>query len=46
MVKSCSGQCNQDDCQYVEVNQPPCPLNLSLFEKEIKEREEMNIEKI
>ena len=37
-------QCNQGDCQYVEVNESPCPLNLSLFEEEIKERERMKAE--
>ena len=33
-------QCDQQECQYVEENKPPCPLNLSLFEAEIQEREE------
>ena len=34
-------QCDQSDCQYVDVNEPPCPLSLSLFEEEIREREDM-----
>jgi hypothetical protein len=29
-------QCNQADCQYVEANQPPCPLHLGMFEAEIR----------
>ncbi len=33
-------QCDQDDCQYVDINELPCPLNLSIFEEEIKERAE------
>ena len=33
-------QCNQDECQYVDENMLPCPLNLSLFEEEIQKREE------
>ena len=33
-------QCDQSECQYVDVNEPPCPLSLSLFEEEIREREE------
>jgi hypothetical protein len=28
-------QCNQLECQYVNLNQPPCPLNLDLFVEEI-----------
>jgi hypothetical protein len=31
-------QCNQLDCQYVELNQSPCPLRLDLFAEEIEER--------
>ena len=34
-------QCDQDECQYVEENNPPCPLDLSLFEAEIQEKEEI-----
>ena len=32
-------QCNQADCQYVEANQPPCPLSVELFSDEIKTAE-------
>jgi hypothetical protein len=24
------------DCQYVEANEPPCPLHVSMFAEEIK----------
>jgi hypothetical protein len=33
-------QCNQLECQYVDLNQSPCPLRLNLFAKEIEKREE------
>jgi hypothetical protein len=33
-------QCNQHECQYVDLNQSPCPLRLDLFAAEIEEREE------
>ena len=33
-------QCDQHECQYVEENNPPCPLDLSLFEREIQEKED------
>ena len=33
-------QCNQNECQYVDLNQPPCPLSLDLFAEEIEKREE------
>lgn len=33
-------QCNQSECQYVDLNQPPCPLRLELFAEEIERREE------
>jgi len=33
-------QCNQQDCQYSEENKNPCPLSLTLFDKEIQERQE------
>jgi hypothetical protein len=33
-------QCDQHECQHVDENKPPCPLDLSLFEAEIQEREE------
>ena len=32
--------CNQSECQYVGLNQSPCPLRLDLFAEEIEEREE------
>jgi hypothetical protein len=32
-------QCNQLECQYVDVNQSPCPLRLDLFAEEIEKRE-------
>jgi len=32
-------QCNQLECQYVNLNQSPCPLHLDLFAEEIKRRE-------
>jgi hypothetical protein len=33
-------QCNQTECQYVEENKAPCPLNPGLFAEEIKAAEE------
>ena len=33
-------QCNQPECQYVDLNQSPCPLRLDLFAEEIDKREE------
>jgi hypothetical protein len=32
-------QCNQTECQYVEVNAPPCPLHVDMFAEEIKAAE-------
>lgn len=32
-------QCNQADCQYVEANQPPCPLHVGMFSDEIRAAE-------
>ncbi len=32
-------QCNQSECQYVDLNQSPCPLHLGLFAEEIERRE-------
>jgi hypothetical protein len=29
-------QCNQTECQYVEANEPPCPLHVGMFAEEIK----------
>jgi hypothetical protein len=31
-------QCSESDCQYVDANEPPCPLTLDLFAAEIQER--------
>lgn len=31
-------QCDQEDCQYVEENKLPCPLNLAMFVEELNER--------
>lgn len=31
-------RCSEKDCQYVDVNEPPCPLTLSLFAEEIHAR--------
>lgn len=33
-------QCNQHECQYVDLNQSPCPLRLDLFAEEIEKQEE------
>ena len=33
-------QCNQEDCQYVEANKPPCPLHVGMFTDEIAAVEE------
>jgi hypothetical protein len=33
-------QCNQLDCQYVEENKPPCPLQVGLFADEIRAADE------
>ena len=32
-------QCNQADCQYVEANEPPCPLQVGMYAEEIREAE-------
>jgi hypothetical protein len=32
--------CDQEFCQYVSENRPPCPLELSLFAEEIEARAE------
>jgi len=31
-------QCNQLECQYVGINESPCPLRLDLFAEEIENR--------
>ncbi len=28
-------RCSEKDCQYVDANEPPCPLTLGLFTDEI-----------
>ena len=33
-------QCDQLDCQYVDENEPPCPLSLEMFEEEIRQWQE------
>jgi hypothetical protein len=33
-------QCSESDCQYVDANEPPCPLTLALFADEIGSRNE------
>jgi hypothetical protein len=33
-------QCNQEDCQYVDENKPPCPLHVGMFTDEIAAVEE------
>ena len=38
-------QCNQLECQYVDLNQAPCPLRLYLFNEEIEKREEKRKER-
>ena len=32
--------CDQSECQHVDNNKPPCPLNLSIFAQEVQAREE------
>ena len=32
--------CNQPECQYVNLNQSPCPLSLDLFAEEIETRKD------
>jgi hypothetical protein len=31
-------RCSETECQYIDTNEPPCPLTLQLFEAEIAER--------
>ena len=31
-------RCSERDCQYVDANEPPCPLTLELFSAEIEAR--------
>ena len=30
--------CSEKDCQYIDENEPPCPLTLALFTDEINQR--------
>lgn len=32
-------RCSESECQYVDENEPPCPLTLDLFAAEVAERE-------
>jgi hypothetical protein len=38
-------RCSEVDCQYVDANEPPCPLTLDLFAEEIREREAQRIQR-
>ena len=38
-------QCNQPECQYVDLNQSPCPLRLDLYAEGIEKREEKRRDK-
>jgi hypothetical protein len=38
-------QCNQTECQYVDLNQSPCPLRLDLFAEEIERRGKKSAER-
>ena len=31
-------RCSEKDCQYLDLNQPPCRLTVALFASEIRER--------
>ena len=33
-------KCNQDECQYIDSNKLPCPLDVSLFAEETRARDE------
>ena len=32
-------RCSEFDCQYIDANEPPCPLTLDLFADEVRERQ-------
>jgi hypothetical protein len=36
--------CNQIECQYIDLNQSPCPLRLDLFAEEIEKRKNRRME--
>ena len=38
-------KCNQSECQYVDLNQSPCPLHLDLFAEESEKRKEKSRDK-
>ena len=37
-------RCSESDCQYVDVNEAPCPLTLDLFADEVRQREAPRLE--
>lgn len=37
-------ECNQEYCQYLGENKPPCPLNLELFQAELSVMKNANRE--
>src|SRR5580765_1529499 len=37
-------QCSEVDCQWIDANEPPCPLTLDLFADEIRAREAQRAE--
>jgi len=37
-------RCSESDCQYIDANEPPCPLTLDLFADEVREREAQHLE--
>jgi hypothetical protein len=37
-------RCSEAECQYVDANEPPCPLTLDLFAEEIREREAQRLQ--
>jgi hypothetical protein len=37
-------QCSELDCQWIDANEPPCPLTLALFAEEIRQREAQRAE--
>ena len=37
-------RCSESDCQWVDANEPPCPLTLELFADEIRQREAQRFE--
>jgi hypothetical protein len=39
-------QCDQSDCQWVEANEPPCPLTVALFADEIRTAEEARARRV